>query len=241
MLKVSVKEDNWLSSFLDKQSFVVTDSDFFFRNHRLDDTIKSWKHYVSSHPSFTYCKVDTGSIDLITEAENLGFRLIDTNILLVNNNPIFNQNLDNEIQFATSEDKDSVMELAEKSFIYSRFHLDPKIDNSIANKIKANWAGNYFNKKRGDFMIVTKINSRIIGFLQVIKENEGYIIDLIAVDTSFRKMGVAKRMLDFANKMIPGINYVKVGTQIANVPSLRVYNSLGFKIKCSHYVFHLNT
>jgi hypothetical protein len=41
--------------------------------------------------------------------------------------------------------------------------------------------------------------------------------------------------------MIPGVNYVKVGTQIANVPSLNVYTSLGFKITSSHYVFHMNT
>lgn len=236
-----IKEDNWLSSFINKKSFAVVDSEYFFCNHQKDALIIEWKDYISKNQSFTFCKIPISSVDLIHIAEEIGFKLVDTNIQFIKTNLEIDLEEDHDIQFSSTDDMEAVMELAEKSFIYSRFHLDPNIDNTTANKIKSHWTGNYYSKKRGDYMVVAKKNKLVVGFVQIIKEVDGYIIDLIAVHSEYRKMGYANKMINYANKMIPGINYVKVGTQIANIPSINFYYSMGFRISSSQYVFHLST
>ena len=46
------------------------------------------------------------------------------------------------------------------------------------------------------------------------------------------------RLIASAARDIPGPKTVRVGTQIANIPSLRLYESLGFRIADTHYVLH---
>ena len=90
-------------------------------------------------------------------------------------------------------------------------------------------------------MVIATIDSKIIGFLQLLKKkSEYFIIDLIATDKKHQKKGVAKSMIDYAQSYYSSkqIKKIVVGTQIANIPSIKFYQKLGFIIKDAKYVFH---
>ena len=91
-------------------------------------------------------------------------------------------------------------------------------------------------------MIVIEHKSRVVGFLQLLKENsKTMVIDLIAVRSKFRGNGFAKNMIYFAYfNCLKNINKIKVGTQISNLGSIDFYTKLGFRIVGSSYVLHMH-
>ena len=65
------------------------------------------------------------------------------------------------------------------------------------------------------------------------------VIDLVAVATEAHGRGAGSALTAaFANRYrgMPRL----VGTQIANVPSIRLYSKLGFQLAKSSYVLHLH-
>ena len=143
-----------------------------------------------------------------------------------------------EIRWAQDGDENSVEQIAQTSFCHDRFHQDPKIDNLLADEIKKQWAGNFFLGKRGDAMIVATANNRPVAFLLLLLAQKHSVIDLVAVSKDNRKKGLSKQMIGFALQNFSGRNRWLVGTQSTNVPSLRLYKSLGFQTIGSQYVLH---
>jgi ribosomal protein S18 acetylase RimI-like enzyme len=64
------------------------------------------------------------------------------------------------------------------------------------------------------------------------------IIDLIAVDERHRRKGIATGMIAYAESHCGHFETIRVGTQVANIPSLRFYERAGFLVSASNYVFH---
>ncbi|MBP1741959.1 MAG: hypothetical protein H6Q48_4252, partial [Deltaproteobacteria bacterium] len=91
---------------------------------------------------------------------------------------------------------------------------------------------------RGDNMVVAIKDSSPAGFLQLLYSGKDLVIDLIAVEEKFRRMGIARAMIHFAETALRGFEEIAVGTQIANVPSIRLYEKLGFRVASSVYTFH---
>lgn len=234
---VDLIQDNWLSEIFQGNVFKLV--------------IKSWPKKKSlnlnkliddfciKRPVFIYTKISVNAVDHIRALEECNFHLVDTNI-------VFQKRIDRSgsmrgpvaVRLARPEDRDNVGCLARYSLVYSRFHLDQKIDIETANTVKANWAMNYFLKKRGNEMVVSELDSKIIGFLQLIYDKETLCIDLIAVDKNHRRKGIASSMIKFAENNIDGFNYIEVGTQLSNSASLRLYEKLDFCIIDALYVFH---
>jgi ribosomal protein S18 acetylase RimI-like enzyme len=149
---------------------------------------------------------------------------------------------DSRIRFARPDDEKEVRALAGSAFQYSRFHLDPAIPAALAHRIKSEWAGNWFRGARGDGMIVAEDAGRVAGFLQLLWRGERLVIDLVAVDPASRARGLARAMIGCAAKRGTGDARrpaaITVGTQAANIPSVRLYESLGFRLRGSQYVLH---
>jgi ribosomal protein S18 acetylase RimI-like enzyme len=132
-----------------------------------------------------------------------------------------------------------VVEVAGRSFKYSRFHLDRAIPAELANKIKAAWVGNYFAGRRGQQMVIALVEGTIGGFVQLLYSQDKILtIDLIAVAENQRRKGIAGDMIAFAEAECGPFEHIRVGTQIANIPSMRLYEKLGFRVTEAHYVFH---
>ncbi len=195
-------------------------------------------------PGFYFAKIPTGRVDQVAELEQLGFSVVDVNQTFEHTGtPLTESTTEVQIRPHEPGDRDSVLHMAETSFTFSRFHLDPRIENQVANRIKREWVGNYLCGVRGDRLTVALLDGQPAGFLaELSTEHEGQrvrVIDLIAVAPGFQRRGVGRALTtNFVTSYPNQGDRLRVGTQVANTPSLRLYTSLGFQPIQSTYVLH---
>jgi ribosomal protein S18 acetylase RimI-like enzyme len=192
---------------------------------------------AQKRPVFLYARVPTGSVAALRDLEGLGFALVDTNVIF--ERPAVGVRVTSATtRQARPEDRGAVMELAARGFSHSRLHLDPAIARDVADRSRAEWAGNFFAGRRGDHMIVAEADGVLAGFAQLLGPRDSVVtIDLIGVAAPYRRRGIAAALIAASGK-IAGAQTLRVGTQIANTPSLRLYETLGFRIVETHYVLH---
>jgi len=199
-------------------------------------------------PIFADIKIPAGDGEEIARLNGLGFRLVDTAVTLEGDANLIRHLAGQgtgsgaaRARRAAPEDAAAVEAIAGSSFAFSRFHQDPKIPVAQADLSRARWAGNFFTGQRGDRMVVGEADGEVLGFLQLLGPRDGTLtIDLIAVGQEGRGQGLARAMIGFAAHDGAGITRMVVGTQIANLPSLRLYEGLGFRIAGAAHVFHLH-
>ena len=124
----------------------------------------------------------------------------------------------------------------------------PDLDNSIdpvetANRIKREWVRSYCEGQRGECLLVARQAGRVTGFLAVLSTQVGgktaAVIDLIAVDAGRRGQGVGAALVrHFLRNWCARTEVLRVGTQIANAASLRLYQQCGFSMVDASYVLH---
>lgn len=223
---MALRPDSWLSEMIGKPAWHLTPT-----GRELDRV-----PLPGDAPCFVDAKVPANDVETAQRLEDAGFRLVDTNLQL--ERPGWPVGHSRTGRFAVPEDRAAVERLAESSFAYSRFHLDPMITRSTADKLKRAWAGNFFEGRRGDHMVVSEVDGEIAGFLQLLRQGEVLVIDLVAVDSRFRGRGLSSDMLAFAESAIHGVARIKVGTQAANARALHAYSRDKFRIISATYVFH---
>lgn len=241
-----VVPDPWLSEILEQSAYKIVMMDGPFSENAPENAPKNVKDELSKFlatqvsNTFVYCKTSTSLLKSAHVLESLGFRLIDTHIVL-EKSLSRNQDLTTQanIQFAVPEDEHFIVELARRTFKYSRFHLDPLIRKARADQIKAEWVRNYFLGKRGEWLVTARVNGTYAGFLLLLKDEKKVLtIDLIGVDEGYRKMGIARSMISYAETYCKDVDRIRVGTQIANISSINLYEKMGFRLVDSNYVFH---
>lgn len=220
--------DPWMTNFLHRQAYRL-----------LLDADRSAELVLPEGVVFIFTKVAPHDLATIKWLETRGFHLVDTNILF--DKPVTaTKKLAGHctVRFAQPSDEAGVVQVARNNFIYSRFHLDEAIDNEMANQIKAAWAGNYFRGDRGDQMVVAVVEGQVVGFNQLLYRDDIVTIDLIAVDKKFHRRGIAGDMINYAETESPDVQHIRVGTQLANLPSIQLYEKIGFRLLQAQYVFH---
>ena len=233
-----IQRDAFLESILDRPAYKINEFSEPSLLKLLHD--KSYK----KKGSFFYTKVDCSNVSNLRAFENSGFKIIEQNITLEKKrgdsnlkDPLMDRQ-QYEIRWAQDEDRKFIEKIAQSSFYHDRFHQDPNIDNSLADEIKRQWAGNFFSGKRGDAMIVSTANNRPVAFLLLLLAKKHSVIDLIAVSKKHRKKGLSKQMIRYALQNHSYSNGWIVGTQSTNIPSVKLYESLGFQTIRSQYVLH---
>ncbi len=191
-------------------------------------------------PFFAYAKLDVNEVDRLSMLTDAGFHVVDTALTF---DGAISGTSGSRVRFARPEDRLQVSRIAGSAFRYSRFHLDPRVPAGVADAIKSSWAANYFAGKRGDGMVVAERGGKVAGFLQLLCEPQGrLIIDLIGVDPALQGQGLGREMILHAarhgigDERIPST--ITVGTQAANTPSVRLYESLGLRLRSAQYVAH---
>src|SRR5205823_2151474 len=91
-------------------------------------------------PAFLYAKVPTGDVATVQALERLGFGVVDTNVTFERPRGGFERFISKGprrpppfVRFALEKDRTAVVELARRSFSFSRFHLDPAIPKQVAD------------------------------------------------------------------------------------------------------------
>jgi ribosomal protein S18 acetylase RimI-like enzyme len=233
-----IQRDAFLESILSRSVYKINEF-----TDPVDLKLLQDKNY-NSRGSFFYTKVDCSNVSRLRIFEKSGFKIIEENITLEKKEgeahlpKSIGHRQQYEIRWAQDDDRNFVEDIAQKNFSHDRFHQDPNIDNSLADEIKRQWTGNFFSGKRGDTMIVATANNRPIAFLLLLIAKKLSVIDLIAVSKEHRKKGLSKQMVGYALQNLSDRNRWIVGTQSTNVPSVKLYESMGFQIIDSQYVLH---
>lgn len=239
---VSIEPDDWLAAQFERPVYRMAFVGATRRgvNHHL--VRGALAHEVGNGPAFVYAKVATEEPASLAALTQAGFRVVDVNLTLerapdAGLAPAEPPGV--EIRPAQAADKGAVLKVAASSFVYSRFHLDPAVPSRLANAVKRGWVANYFSRKRGEELLVALLNRRPVGFLAVLRQGETRIIDLIGVGKSAQGRGVGRALVNFFVKNSAGrCRLLRVGTQAANLPSLRLYESAGFRLASSQYIAH---
>jgi len=194
---------------------------------------------ITDRPGFCYARVPTHHVRTSWLLERSGFHVVDTGITLETRSLPEHGGEGDRARLARAEDQSMVEEIARRSFIYSRFHLDPNIPKHLADEIKTQWVGNYFRGHRGDYMVVAERAGHIAGFLQLLSAPGNVkVIDLVAVEKKHRGQGLAEEMIRYAFSACGDTTSLRAGTQSANIVSLSLYEKLGFRIVSTNYVLH---
>jgi ribosomal protein S18 acetylase RimI-like enzyme len=220
-------------------------------------------HVRAARGAFYFAKVPTDNVDDVANLTRLGFALVDTNVTFEYTDDDTQYVVDAIAMPRTATrdmrkpgagdgapkadhlnigevkpaEADAVLDIAGSAFRYSRFHLDPRIDNALAHKIKREWIRNYVLGKRGAGLLVARENGKPIGFLAHLVARGTAVIDLIAVASDAHGRGAGSALTAAFAGLYAGMPRI-AGTQIANVPSIRLYSKLGFTFSRSQYVLH---
>lgn len=226
--------DPWLSGLLGKAAFHLQGP-----AERIAACRATLAAQLGKGVAFADAKTAVEDVAAAAALQSLRFGLIDTNLRFEAPRSKIADDARPGIKFASAGDADAVASIAGRSFVSDRFHRDPAISTTAANAIKSAWAHNFFSGRRGDYMVTARRDGAVAGFLQLLKGSDGsLVIDLVAVGSKHRGTGLARAMIGFAARACDGEGVMAVGTQVGNIPSIRLYESLGFRMTSAQYVFH---
>lgn len=246
---MSVHADDWLAGILGYPVFrIAVDS----------QAAPGWIDrevvpHIAARSSRTmyYTKVDTADITTVRALSALGLYVVDVNVTLgiEARDTIPASRPARGVDVFECDDEASglaAMDIAGSAMRFSRFHLDPAVPVEIAHRIKRDWIHSYVRHLRGDVLLVARAGGRIVGFNAILSSvSHGArvsTIDLIAVDPSSQRQGAGRALTAaFIDRYRATSDLLRVGTQAANIPSMRLYEAMGFSIRQTTYVMHLHT
>ncbi len=180
-------------------------------------------------------EVERGAIAAFHRRE---FRIIECLITLGRDLPAAPAAMPPGVERATRNEADECGHVAAESFRHDRFHADPQISEEAADNLKAAWARNDCHD-RADTVLVVHESGHVAGFIACRKNIDTVKIDLIGVLPEMHGRGIGRRLVDAAlSHYAGGAARMIVGTQSANIASLALYQSCGFRIEASSFTLH---
>jgi ribosomal protein S18 acetylase RimI-like enzyme len=157
---------------------------------------------------------------------------------------------------ATPAELPALRRIAAESFQYSRFHMDPHIGREKAALTPSEWVENAVKGGDKTVLIVRApkaspkaiVEEEIAGFVCIrIPSGSGVkktgVLDLIAVHPDYQGQGLGlaltRACLETCRR--EGCDSVEVGTQAHNIPSIRLYETAGFRLSGAAYSYHKHT
>jgi ribosomal protein S18 acetylase RimI-like enzyme len=205
-------------------------------------------HTKSQQTAFYYTKLKSEDVELASRLSAAGFFVVDMSVTLdreVDTTGTSELPADIEISEVHPNEHEAAMDIAATCFRYSRFHLDPMVAAEIADRIKREWVRNYLLGRRGDRLDIARVGSEPAGFLCVsTSKSEGRefrIIDLVGVHERYQGQGVGRALVShFIHRESSSCDRLLVGTQSANIPSIRLYESQGFRVAKTQLILHMH-
>lgn len=242
---MAIKEDRWLAGILDKPAFRAEAGDA--------DAVRA---HAVGRSAFYFAKVDAADVASTKALLGAGFFVADVNVTFAVppakvTAGVAAAGFVPTVEIGTLPAGDLPSDLAKKeallmvahdSFRFTRFHLDPLVPKAHADLVKKEWVRNYADGKRGDHLFVAFDAGEPVGFLAALKSHDGTqaIIDLVGVHPKAQRRGVGRTIIAAFAEHYRDVNELVVGTQVANIPSVQLYESMGFRLKASQTVLHMH-
>jgi len=240
-----IREDRWLAGYFGREAFRLdAESASAELPGRIAERMQA--HTAGRHAAFYYAKVDAVDTRAVYELTRAGFTVVDVNVTLDRPpSPVPEMAPGIDVHDVRPEEHAAVLDIAGQAFRFSRYHLDPQVPRRLAHRLRREWVASYIKGDRGERLLAATVDGRAVGFLAVLAgEVDGKstrTIDLMAVAPPSQGLGVGTALVNgFIRVASQTADRLRVGTQVANVPSLRLYTGLGFQIVHTAYVLHLH-
>src|SRR5690606_14258712 len=162
-----------------------------------------------------------------------------TDIKWVDTKVTFEKRLINPSEFPeiieyTGELTSELEELTYLSGIRSRFRIDTRLKNREFEKLYKIWITKNLQSK--SLLTTPKLEGMVT---YSAKNNQGSI-GLVAVSEGYQGQGWGRKLIQAAewNTYRLGARHLRIPTQETNIPSCRLYESLGYEIVDRAYVYH---
>lgn len=179
-------------------------------------------------------RVDTADFTTIHVLEEYGFELVDgilSFLLSLNAN---GASAPAGTRIFEPRDLPQVLAIGRTAFVFDRFHADPQLSRAVADRVNESWTRNCCLGIAADVTVLAEDEERIASYVTCRADREarrGTII-LVATAEWARGRGMARRASSAALHWFAGqgMESVEVGTQFRNIPAVRLYESLGFRL-----------
>ncbi|MDO8599757.1 MAG: GNAT family N-acetyltransferase [bacterium] len=207
------------------------------------------EHRASIPRAFYYVKIPVTATSDIAAFSEAAFRVVETHIAFRADphevEPRSVAVADGVTVGDLPDLHEDAMAIAATCFRYSRFHLDPFVPDALAHAIKREWVRSYTRRERGDRLFIAARGGRAIGFLAALRADVHgepcAVIDLMGVHPDAQGIGVGSLLIrSFADAYRGTVAALHVGTQAANIPSVRCYERMGFRLASAAYILHLH-
>jgi GNAT superfamily N-acetyltransferase len=232
----AMRSDDWLSAVMGLSAFSLQPP-----YERVSEAALAAA--AGGKPAFFYCKVPVAEAGQVARLTGCGFRVVDTQLTFERGVEAPATSARREVALAGPMEHAAVLDIAGTCFRYSRFHLDPHLPQPVAHAIKRAWAQSYVERRRGEELLVVHDDAGPAGFLAVLLAREApgpvAVIDLVGVASGRQGRGSGAALVDaFCARWGGRAKLLRVGTQVANTPSVRLYERCGFRLAAASYVLH---
>ena len=241
-----INEDAWLSEIFGHAVFRLQLSDYD-TPERAATLIRN--HVEEHRPAMYYVRVGTDQVDAVRAFGQVGMYVVDVNVTLrlasARSSALERPNYPVQVREAAPSEYKALLAIAGSCFRYSRFHLDPEVPADVAHRVKYEWIRSYTRGQRGDKLYAALLDGQPVGFLAVLCLDRAgrrvAVIDLVGVQVDKQGQGIGQALTSFfVERYGPANDALEIGTQVANVPALRLYEKFGFRVGNAQYVMHMH-
>jgi len=144
------------------------------------------------------------------------------------------------IEYNNNFSLEELLQLGVASGIYSRYKVDPNIEEIKYETLYKEWMINSIDGNLADKVLVYVNNNTILGVITLGFRNNRVNIGIISVREDARGKGIGKALLGAAEEFAVKnkILEIQVVTQGANKAACALYNSYGYTIEKIEYFYH---
>jgi ribosomal protein S18 acetylase RimI-like enzyme len=231
--KAHMNEDPWLSKVMNTNCYNTA-------FNSIEDYSKIEKSLIDKSSFFVTIRTkDSPNNEVIKKNKTIKF-VSTMNSYSWEPNEIVSDMNNINVTLYGNDDFQGVMSIANGSFKSDRFHNDPRISKSFANRIKMDWLKDNLSQCRETitYIFTSPGTKNILGFNSMVIKDNSIVIDLIAVSSEFRRLGVATALISASKKLALNRGLLlTVGTQKNNTAN-DLYLKNGFTLKESIFVSH---
>lgn len=187
-------------------------------------------------------KCDSSNSESIDNAEKLGFKFVDTRIILkktINNKYTIKKN-NTRLRLAKKSDIIKLKSFANNMFVESRYYYDKQFPKIKLNEFYNDWIRKGILSEFDDYVLLLTEESKIIGICTIKSTKDIATIGLFGIKKSYRKKNYGSIFLKkINNKLFDNkIKIINVITQGRNYSAISLYQKHYFLIEKIEIYYH---
>ena len=178
-----------------------------------------------------------------TMAEAAGGRLVDKKVTYridLTTLPLGQAQNSPVVEYTALTVSEDLIQLAIQAGLYSRFRIDPQMDQKKFRELYTLWVVNSCNKKLAQAVLVIRDHERCVAMVTVGEKNGYGDIGLVAVAASQRGKGYGQKLIRAVQTWFVQHGYTtsQVVTQGDNIAACKLYEKCGYTQASLEYYYH---